>query len=58
MLGDGGSATAFMQALPNARQYARRAAWPPEVADADLVVNATSERDDVARRAESRSDTC
>ena len=47
VLGDGGSATAFIQALPKARQYARRAAWPPDVADADLVVNATSERDDV-----------
>ncbi len=47
VIGDGGSATAFMEALPHARQFSRRAAWPPEVGDADLVVNATSERDDV-----------
>ncbi len=45
VVGDGGSATAFVDALPHARQFARRAEWPPEVADADLVVNATSERD-------------
>ena len=47
ILGDGGTATAFAQALPVARQFSRRAAWPPDVADADLVVNATSERDEV-----------
>ena len=47
VIGDGGSATAFMDALPHARQFSRRAAWPPEVGDADLVVNATSERDEV-----------
>jgi shikimate dehydrogenase len=47
VLGDGGVATAFMQALPNAHQFARRGAWPPVVAGADLVVNATSERDAV-----------
>src|SRR5262245_3238935 len=47
VIGDGGAATAFVQALPNARQFARRGAWPPEVDDADLVVNATSERDAV-----------
>ena len=47
VIGDGGSATAFMEALPHARQFSRRAAWPPEVGDADLVVNATSERDEV-----------
>lgn len=45
VVGDGGSAAAFIDALPRARQFARRAEWPPEVADADLVVNATSERD-------------
>jgi shikimate dehydrogenase len=44
VIGDGGVATAFMQALPHARQFARRTTWPPVVADADLVVNATSER--------------
>lgn len=47
VLGDGGSATAFMEALPHARQYARRAEWPPDARGADLVVNATSERDEV-----------
>ena len=47
VLGDGGVATAFLEALPRARQFARRGEWPPEVGDADLVVNATSERDEV-----------
>jgi shikimate dehydrogenase len=47
ILGDGGSAAAFRHALPDARVFSRRGSWPPDVADADLVVNATSERDDV-----------
>jgi shikimate dehydrogenase len=47
VLGDGGAAAAFREALPQARSFARRGKWPPEVADADLVVNATSERDEV-----------
>jgi len=47
VIGDGGVATAFLQALPTARRFARRGAWPPEVEGADLVVNATSERDAV-----------
>ena len=47
VLGDGGSAAAFVQALPHARQFSRRATWPPDVRDADLVVNATSERNEV-----------
>ncbi len=47
VIGNGGVATAFMEALPNARQFARRGAWPPAVDGADLVVNATSERDAV-----------
>jgi shikimate dehydrogenase len=47
VIGDGGVATALMQALPGARQFARRGTWPPVVEDADLVVNATSERDAV-----------
>jgi len=45
VLGDGGAAAAFREALPQARSFARRGEWPPEVGDADLVVNATSERD-------------
>ena len=47
ILGDGGSAAAFRAALPNARVFSRRGEWPPDAGDADLVVNATSERDDV-----------
>jgi shikimate dehydrogenase len=47
VIGDGGVAVAFMHALPHARQFARRGTWPPDVAGADLVVNATSEREQV-----------
>ena len=47
ILGDGGSARAFRHALPEARVFSRRSEWPPRVEDADLVVNATSERDEV-----------
>jgi shikimate dehydrogenase len=50
ILGAGGAAVAFRQALPGARVFSRRGDWPPEVADADLVVNATSERDAVLVR--------
>jgi shikimate dehydrogenase len=44
IVGGGGAAAAFSQALPHARAFSRRGAWPPETATADLVVNATSER--------------
>jgi shikimate dehydrogenase len=47
IIGDGGAATAFAAALPAAARFARSGSWPPRVADADLVVNATSERDEV-----------
>ena len=47
ILGSGGTAAAFAHALPHAQQFSRRGTWPPAVADTDLVVNATSERDDV-----------
>ena len=47
ILGDGGAAAAFAAALPNARRFSRRTAWPPDVDGVDLVVNATSERDEV-----------
>lgn len=47
VVGGGGAAAAFMHALPHARQFARRGTWPPEVDGADLVVNATSEREEV-----------
>lgn len=50
VIGDGGSARAFLEALPQARAYARRGDWPPRVDDADLVVHATSARDDVLVR--------
>jgi shikimate dehydrogenase len=47
VLGDGGAATAFLAALPRARQFSRRGEWPPAADDADLVVNATAARDEV-----------
>jgi shikimate dehydrogenase len=47
ILGDGGAAVAFKQALPGARVFSRRGEWPPEVAESDLVVNATPVRDEV-----------
>jgi shikimate dehydrogenase len=47
VVGSGGAAAAFLDALPHARAFSRRGEWPPSVAEADLVVNATSERDDV-----------
>jgi shikimate dehydrogenase len=46
IIGDGGAAVAFRHALPEAKLFARRGSWPPDVRDADLVVNATSERDE------------
>jgi shikimate dehydrogenase len=50
IVGGGGSAAAFAQALPHARTYERKGDWPPDVADADLVVHATSVRDEVVVR--------
>jgi shikimate dehydrogenase len=47
VLGSGGTAAAFLRALPHARQFSRRGTWPPDARDADMVINATSERDDV-----------
>ena len=47
ILGDGGSAVAFAEALPHARRFSRRGTWPPDLADVDLVVNATSEREEI-----------
>ena len=47
IIGDGGAATAFRAALPNARLFSRRGHWPPDVADRDLVVNATPVKDQV-----------
>lgn len=50
VIGAGGSATAFLQALPHARVFSRRGEWPPEASGADLVVNATPVRDEVLVR--------
>jgi shikimate dehydrogenase len=50
VIGDGGSASAFLDALPHARTFSRRREWPPEADGADLVVNATPERDAVLVR--------
>jgi shikimate dehydrogenase len=47
IVGDGGSAAAFREALPDARTFSRRGDWPPDVGGADLVVHATSECDEV-----------
>ena len=47
IVGDGGAAAAFRQALPGARVFSRRGAWPPDVGEADLVVQATPVRDEV-----------
>jgi shikimate dehydrogenase len=46
IVGGGGAATAFAEALPEALQFSRRASWPPDVSDVDLVIHATSERDE------------
>jgi shikimate dehydrogenase len=45
IVGDGGAAVAFAAALPGAPRFSRRGNWPPEVSDADVIINATSERD-------------
>ena len=47
IIGDGGAAAAFRHAMPHATVFSRRGRWPPDVHEADLVINATSERDDV-----------
>jgi shikimate dehydrogenase len=47
IVGDGGAAAAFRLALPEARVFARRGEWPPDVRDADLVIHATPVRDEV-----------
>ena len=47
VVGSGGAGAAFVHALPQARVFARRGDWPPDVSDADLVVHATPVRDDV-----------
>ncbi len=47
IVGAGGAAAAFRAAMPQAAVFSRRGDWPPETAGADLVVNATSARDEV-----------
>jgi len=47
IVGDGGAAAAFREALPEARVFSRRGEWPPDVRDADLVIHATPVRDEV-----------
>lgn len=47
ILGDGGAAVAFATALPDALRFSRQGTWPPDVLGADLIVNATSERDEI-----------
>jgi shikimate dehydrogenase len=47
IVGDGGAALAFIDALPAAQVFSRKTAWPPDVRAADLVVHATSVRDEV-----------
>ena len=45
IVGDGGAAVAFRAALPDAAHFSRKGIWPPDVSDADLIVNATSGND-------------
>jgi shikimate dehydrogenase len=47
VVGDGGAAAAFRHALPEARVFSRRGEWPPDVAEADLVIHATPVGDEV-----------
>jgi len=48
IIGGGGAAAAFAAAVPEAARFFRRGgSWPPDVTGADLVVNATSEREEV-----------
>ena len=54
ILGEGGAAAAFAHALPDAARFSRRGRWPPDVGDADLVVNATSEREEILVELHSR----
>jgi shikimate 5-dehydrogenase len=47
IVGDGGAATAFRHALPDARVVSRRGEWPPDVNGADIVIHATPVRNEV-----------
>ena len=50
VIGDGGSAAAFLHVLPRAVRFHRRGDWPPRVENADLIVHATPVRNDVVVR--------
>ena len=54
IVGDGGAAAAFLEALPQARVFARRGEWPPDVTAADLVIQATPVRDEILFELEQR----
>lgn len=47
IVGGGGSAAAFVHALPHARRFSRTGEWPPQVDGADLIVNATPVTEEV-----------
>jgi shikimate dehydrogenase len=47
IIGDGGVAAAFAAALPGALRFSRRGTWPADSTEVDLVINATSEREQV-----------
>ena len=47
IVGDGGAAVAFREALPEARVFSRRGEWPPDVSEAGLVIHATPVRDEI-----------
>jgi shikimate dehydrogenase len=50
VIGDGGSARAFLEAMPTGLQFSRRTRWPPDVSGTELIVNATSARDEILVR--------
>lgn len=48
VIGAGGAAKALLPALPSdTRVFSRRGDWPPDIGDADLVVNATPVTDEL-----------
>jgi shikimate dehydrogenase len=47
IVGDGGAAVAFASVLAEAPRFSRRGTWPPDVSQADVIINATSEREEV-----------
>ena len=47
ILGDGGAAVAFAASQPEALRFSRRGTWPPDVSGVELIVNATSEREEL-----------